>query len=46
MIKGMFFKSEYMDEYPYNKELDLDKEFASYNYWELIQDTAKKSVLL
>ena len=46
LIKGMFFKSEYMEEYPYNKELDLDKEFASYNYWELIQDTAKKSVLL
>lgn len=46
MIKGMFFKSEYMDKYPYNVELDLDKSFSSYNYWELIQETAKKSVLI
>ena len=46
LIKGMFFKSEFMEEYPYNKQLELDKSFSSYNYWELIQDTAQKSVLI
>jgi hypothetical protein len=43
---GLFYKGDYMNELPYNKELDIDKEKASYFYWQEICTTAKKSILL
>jgi hypothetical protein len=41
-----FYKSDYITEYPYNKTLDIDENTCSYFYWQQIQKTAKKSVLL
>ena len=43
---GLFYKGAYTTELPYNKELDIDKEKASYFYWNEICETAKKSVLI
>jgi hypothetical protein len=42
---GIFYKSDYNYKLPYNEELDIKKDTASYNYWQLIQKTAKTSVL-
>jgi hypothetical protein len=43
---GLFFKAEYMDKLPYNEVLDIKEGTTSYEYWKLIQNTAKKSVLV
>jgi hypothetical protein len=43
---GLFYKSNYITEYPYNKDLIIDENSCSYFYWNWIQKTAKKSVLL
>jgi hypothetical protein len=42
---GIFYKSDYNYKLPYNEVLDIKKDTASYNYWQLIQKTAKTSVL-
>lgn len=42
----LFFKGDYLNSYPYNIELDIDENSCSYFYWQEIQKTAKKSVLL
>jgi hypothetical protein len=44
--KGLFFKGAYATKLPYNTILDLDKEKASYYYYQQVQDTGKKSILL
>ena len=43
---GLFYKAEYMNKLPYNEILDIKKGTTSYEYWKLIQNTAKKSVLI
>jgi hypothetical protein len=43
---GLFYKSNYITEYPYNKDLIIDENSCSYFYWQEIQKTAQKSVLL
>ena len=43
---GLFYKAAYMNELPYNKNLDIKPNTASWYYWNEIQETAKKSVLL
>jgi len=42
---GIFYKADYNYKLPYNIELEIKKNTASYNYWQLIQKTAKTSVL-
>lgn len=42
----MFFKGAYTSILPYNIELDVAREKASYYYWQEVCDTAKKSVLM
>jgi len=44
-MDGMFYKSDFINKLPYNETLDISKDKCSYKYWELIQQTAKKSVL-
>ena len=41
-----FFKSNYINSLPYNIELEMLKDTASWHYWQQIQKTAKTSVLL
>ena len=43
---GQFFKAEYMNELPYNKDLKITPNTASWHYWNEICETAKTSVLL
>ena len=43
---GLFYKADYMNKLPYNEILDIKEGTTSYEYWKLIQNTAKKSVLL
>ena len=43
---GLFYKAAYMNELPYNKNLDIKPNTASWYYWNEIQETAKKSVLI
>ena len=43
---GLFYKAEYMNKLPYNEVLDIKEGTTSYEYWKLIQNTAKKSVLI
>lgn len=43
---GLFYKAEYMNELPYNKNLQIRENTASWNYWNEICETAKKSVLV
>lgn len=45
-ISGQFYKAEYMNEYPYNKDLQINKDSASWYYWNEINETAKVSCLL
>lgn len=41
----LFFKANFIDSIPYNADLSIDKNFASFKYWELIKKTARRSVL-
>jgi hypothetical protein len=43
---GLFYKALYMDKLPYNEPLTINKNTANWHYWNEIQETAKKSVLL
>jgi hypothetical protein len=42
---GLFYKAEYMNELPYNKNLKITPNTASWYYWNEICETAKKTVL-
>jgi len=42
---GLFYKAEYMNQLPYNKNLQIKENTASWHYWNEICETAKKSVL-
>jgi hypothetical protein len=42
---GLFYKAAYMNELPYNKNLDIKPNTASWYYWNEICETAKTSVL-
>jgi hypothetical protein len=44
--KGKFYKAEYMNTLPYNENLEITPNTASWYYWNEIQKTAKKSVLI
>ena len=43
---GLFYKAQYMNSLPYNAELTINDNTASKKYWECIEKTAAKSVLL
>jgi hypothetical protein len=43
---GLFYKAEYMNKLPYNENLNIKEGTTSYEYWKLIQKTAKKSILI
>lgn len=43
---GLFYKANYMNILPYNEILNINKDRASYVYWQNVCETAKKSVLL
>ena len=42
----LFYKALYMNEIPYNKNLEIKEFTASKKYYEIIQKLEKKSVLL
>lgn len=44
--QGLFYKGEYMTLLPYNVELDVKENTASWYYWNEIKETAKKSCLI
>jgi hypothetical protein len=41
----MFYKADYINKLPYNENIIIDKNYASYYYWKEICRTSKKSVL-
>ena len=43
---GLFFKSQFMNKLPYNVDLTIKEDSTSRQYWDMIQRTAKKSVLI
>ena len=42
---GFFYKSNYMNRFPYNENLNINESTASYKYWQEIKETAKVTVL-
>lgn len=42
---GFFYKSDYINRVPYNDNLNITENTASYKYWEEIKETAKVTVL-
>jgi hypothetical protein len=42
---GFFYKSDYINKIPYNDNLNIKKDTASYKYWQEIKSTAKITVL-
>jgi len=42
---GLFYKSDYINRLPYNDNLNITENTASYKYWEEIKETAKVTVL-
>lgn len=45
-LNGHFYKAEYTDKLPYNINLEINENTASFMYWLEIQETAKKSILI
>ena len=43
---GLFYKAQYMNSIPYTEPLKINEGTASWHYWNWIQETSKKSVLL
>ena len=43
---GLFYKANYINRYPYGDELEIRGGTASKKYWDIIKETAKKSVLI
>jgi len=44
--EGLFYKGEWISEYPYGKELDIKENTASKRYWEWVQKVGEKTVLV
>lgn len=44
--QGLFYKALFIEELPYNKPVNVNEGTASRKYWEIIERTAKKSVLI
>ena len=44
--QGLFYKAMYINQLPYSETLDIKEGTASKKYWEIIKETAKKSVLI
>ena len=44
--QGLFYKAIYMNKYPYNDNIKVNEGTASWHYWQLINEVAKKSVLI
>jgi hypothetical protein len=42
---GLFYKADYMNKLPYDVEIDIKKDTASYQYWNWIQKTGEISCL-
>jgi hypothetical protein len=45
-LASSFYKAKYINTLPYNEELEILSETASWHYWNWIKETSKKSVLL
>jgi hypothetical protein len=43
---GKFYKANYINSLPYNEELKITPNTASWHYWNWIRKTKQKSVLL
>jgi hypothetical protein len=43
--KDLFYKGDYINELPYGKELNINKDRASWYYWQEICETGKNTVL-
>jgi hypothetical protein len=43
---GLFYKAQYTNEYPYNKNLKIIENTGSFKYYQNIEKTAKKSCLI
>jgi hypothetical protein len=43
---GLFYKAGYMNSLPYNQNIQVRENTASYEYWKWIEKTASKSVLI
>jgi len=43
---GLFYKGEYINKLPYNTQLELDKDKASYFYWKEVQEAGEKSPMI
>jgi len=44
--QGLFYKGEWMNKLPYGAEINITDGTASKKYWDIIQKTAEKSVLV
>jgi hypothetical protein len=44
-MEGMFYKHDFLDKLPYNQDLKVEDKFCCSKYYELIQQTAKTTVL-
>ncbi len=44
--QGLFYKALYIEDLPYNKDIKVKEGSASKKYWELIQRTATRSILI
>ena len=43
--KDLFYKGKFINDLPYGKDIIVNKDNASYYYWQEICETAKKSIL-
>ena len=43
---GLFYKAGYVNKFPYGTEIDVNKNHCSYNYYQAVLDTGKKTVLI
>ena len=43
---GLFFKGDFIDKLPYNQDIKVNENTTSEKYWQIIQKTAKSSVLI
>ena len=45
-VNDLFIKSDFISELPYGKDLNVNKDYASYYYWQTICETAQNSILI
>lgn len=43
---GLFYKANYVNKLPYNDELNIKKNSASWYYWNIIKEVKEKSILI